>query len=167
MTRNTGINTIYIIGICLLTNMPVTLHIYVPLHYNYCLHIDPPLPHKKKNNTLLYLFTMLWIYMPAWNMTFKYQMFNTCANYFPCLKRGNMATYMPHMKSLTSTMWSCVRNTDNKRCWHQTMTTQPNCVACIELTGPNHPKTLWFVPKCILHNTNQANPVTSMTDINK
>ena len=43
VTRNTDIHTFHIIGICPWTNLPVTLHIYVPHHYYCGLHRDPTL----------------------------------------------------------------------------------------------------------------------------
>ena len=41
VSGNTGMHTFHIIGICPLTNTPVTLHTSVPLCVYSTLHIDP------------------------------------------------------------------------------------------------------------------------------
>ena len=78
VTRNTAIHTFHIIGIYPGTNMPTTLHIFVPLHYYCTLHTDCTYKFKKKN------FQLLTMFLP-----------NMCQEEaFPW-----NATYMPHMKN--------------------------------------------------------------------
>ena len=43
VTRNTGIHTFHITGTCSWTNIPATLYIYIPLHFNCPQHIHPTL----------------------------------------------------------------------------------------------------------------------------
>ena len=58
VTWNTGIHLFYIIDICPWTNMPVTLHIYVPLHVYCSPHIEPALVHisQKQHQTANFLY---------------------------------------------------------------------------------------------------------------
>ena len=49
VTRNTGIQTFHIFTICPCTDMPTTLHIYVPLHYHCSLYINCTYKIEKKN----------------------------------------------------------------------------------------------------------------------
>ena len=41
VTRNSGIFTLHIIGICPYTNMPNKPHLYVLLYIQYSLNLDP------------------------------------------------------------------------------------------------------------------------------
>ena len=58
VTRSSGIHTFHITGLCPWTNMPATLHNYVPLHYYCILNIYATLLHtsiKKSINCYIYL----------------------------------------------------------------------------------------------------------------
>ena len=73
------------------TNIPATLHISVPLHVYYTLHIDPTLLHvsvnKHQNATNLACYCQLQIC--PWNAT--------CPNYSLCINEGCMLIYIWHM----------------------------------------------------------------------
>ena len=45
VTWSTAVHTFHIIGTVHRTNMPVTLHMSVPMHVYHTLHIDPTLLH--------------------------------------------------------------------------------------------------------------------------
>ena len=112
MTRSTGVHTFHIIGICPWTNISPTLHIHVPLLSYHSLHIDPTLSHTQvKNQQAKPLFTIIAI---CTSNKYSQQMSHICHMCkSPYVHHwGSMPIYMPHITSLTSTMWSGTLCTD-------------------------------------------------------
>ena len=76
---STGILTFHVIGIFQWTNMPVTLHMYIPLYLLCNLHVEHTLLHievKKAWQTLIY--HAITIYLPVINRPPKCHRYATC-----------------------------------------------------------------------------------------
>ena len=85
VTRNTGIHTLQIIGICPWTNMPTILHMYIPLYCYLSLHVDPTSSHTSQKNSKLQLLLYA-IYLPPVQITWFALM-------------GGMQIHMPYMNT--------------------------------------------------------------------
>ena len=99
--RSTSLGTLHIIGIFPWKNIPTTLYMYVPLHCYCSLHIEPILLHisAKKQQTVIFNYHAIGIYVPAKNMLLKCHILATCSNYSICIRRGIMAMSVPCKKS--------------------------------------------------------------------
>ena len=115
MTRNTGIHTFHIIGICPWTDMPATQHINVTLHCYCSLHIDSLVLHMsvEKQQTATFSYQAITIHVPAINMPLKC---HTCHTYkLDSVSIGEVCQYICHV-------WSYWHNhmisSTVHRCWH-------------------------------------------------
>ena len=102
VVRNTGVHTFSITGTYPWTNMPCTLHIYVPLHCSCSLHIDPPLLHQWQK-TIKYNFYWPCCYPIYANKkyTLKCHIYATCPNYLTRVY-GEVCQYLCHKSSQCS-----------------------------------------------------------------
>ena len=82
MIRSIGIHIFHIIGMCPWTNTPATLHIYVAMHCYCCLLMKcTPQCISAKSKQLQHLFTILYPYTWATNMSFKCHIYLIYTNY--------------------------------------------------------------------------------------
>ena len=67
--------------------MPVTLHIYVPLHFYCDLHTDPKLLHISIQNqsTVIFIYHIIAQYVPVVNMPLKCHKYDIYNNVLLCL----------------------------------------------------------------------------------
>ena len=119
VTRGPGVHAFHVTCICPWTNVPVTLHIYVPLHFYCSPHIDPTLYtyvplyfycSQYTDPTLLniqvkrlqLLFTMLYPYMYQQQICLSN---SKCANHILCRYKKTKSIHIAHMNSMQSTVW--------------------------------------------------------------
>ena len=144
--------------------MPVTLHIYVPLHYCCSLYKDPSLLHisvkqQQNDNSICHAIS---IHVPSIKMPLKCNLYAT----YPVHQWQKYAMHMPHLYSPESIMWPGLMYTDNDNIHNDTMpavmctvmSSQPNCFSWVS-TWPNQPKTtkcnLNLPYICHIHTSNR------------
>ena len=100
--RSTGIHTFHITGKSPWTNMPGTLHKYLPLHFYCSLHIGSTLLHISSTNqwTATLIYHIAAKYVPAKNAP-QMPEIRHMPNHLLCIYEGSMPMYMPHMKPLS------------------------------------------------------------------
>ena len=154
MSVNIGIHTLYTVGIWLLTNMPATLYMCVPLHCYCGLHIDPSLPFrsvKKKSVAPIY------------------HAIATYTNYFISMYHITMSVYIPHMNLMQSLISpqtlayihvTIIAYAPEQICLshHTWMSNGTNCRCCITAhTSQNKTMNCTFIYQAIAINVAAAN----------
>ena len=123
VTKSTGIHTFDITYICPWTNMPITLHIYVPLNFYCSLHMDHSLLHTPiEINKLKHLFIILLQNMCQQPMSLlECHMYAIYQYYLMCINGESMLIYATYeLTDISHVAWSTVHR------WHRMMQDKDN-----------------------------------------